>query len=87
MTPAALADAIEEREVQGVQTAMGVLPAKSELNLDRLEIDEHDLDKLLTIDIDKWRQEIGFRWQHSSGFDNLPAQIWQAHHRVAQALD
>ena len=44
------------------------------------------LDTLLTIDIDRWRQEIGFRQAHLEQFANLPEEIWAAHRRVAEAL-
>jgi phosphoenolpyruvate carboxykinase (GTP) len=74
-------------EVQGVPSPVGVLPAKSELVLDGLEIDESDLDKLLSIDVERWQQEIGFREEHLSQFERLPEAIWEAHRRVAAALE
>ena len=46
-----------------------------------------DLDTLLTIDIERWRQEMGFREAHLEQFDRLPEEIWEAHRRVAAALD
>ena len=74
---------LREGDVAGVHTAVGVVPAKSELNLDGLAIDRGDLDKLLTIDADRWRQEMEFRERHLAQFDGLPAEIWAAHRRVA----
>jgi phosphoenolpyruvate carboxykinase (GTP) len=62
------------------------LPAKEELNLDGLSIDAGDLDKLITIDTARWRQEMGFRDAHLAQFDGLPEEIWAAHRRVAAAL-
>ena len=50
-------------------------------------IDLGDLDTLLTIDVDRWKQEIGFREAHLAQFDGLPDEIWAAHRRVAKALD
>lgn len=73
-------------EVKGVETPVGVIPAKSELNLDGLEIDEADLDTVLSIDTDRWRQEMDFRAKHLEQFDGLPQAIWDAHERVARAL-
>jgi phosphoenolpyruvate carboxykinase (GTP) len=73
-------------EVTGVRTPVGILPAKDELNLDGLSIDDGDLDKLLTIDVARWRQEMGFRDAHLAQFDGLPAEIWEAHHRVTEEL-
>jgi phosphoenolpyruvate carboxykinase (GTP) len=79
---------LKNGEVQGVQTPVGVLPTREELNLEGL--DEQalaDLDTILTIDTDRWRQEIGFREKHLAQFDGLPEEIWEAHRRVAAALE
>jgi len=78
---------LHEGEVTGVPTPVGILPAKDELNLDGLAIDAGDLDKLLTIDTARWRQEMGFRESHLAQFDGLPEEIWAAHRRVAAALE
>jgi phosphoenolpyruvate carboxykinase (GTP) len=64
-----------------------VLPSREELELEGLEIDPADLDVLLQIDVDRWRQEMGFRQAHLEQFDGLPEEIWAAHRRVAKALD
>jgi phosphoenolpyruvate carboxykinase (GTP) len=77
---------LRDGEVVGVRTPVGILPAKDELNLDGLSIDDGDLDKLLTIDVARWRQEMGFRDAHLAQFDGLPAEIWEAHHRVTEEL-
>jgi phosphoenolpyruvate carboxykinase (GTP) len=79
---------LKNGEVEGVETAVGVIPTKDELNLDGL--DERalaDLDRILTIDTARWRQEMGFREQHLGQFENLPEEIWEAHRRVAGDLD
>ncbi|KAA1421778.1 phosphoenolpyruvate carboxykinase (GTP) [Nocardioides humilatus] len=75
-------------EVTGVETPVGVLPAREELNLEGL--DEQtlaDLDTILTIDTERWQQEMGYREKHLAQFDGLPEEIWEAHRRVAKALD
>ncbi len=46
-----------------------------------------DLDRILTIDIDRWKQEMAFREEHLKQFDDLPEEIWEAHRRVAAAID
>ncbi|WP_300681441.1 phosphoenolpyruvate carboxykinase (GTP) [Nocardioides sp.] len=74
-------------EVEGVQSAVGVLPKESELNLDGMKFRDGDLDKLLSIDADRWRQEMKFREEHLAQFPTLPEAIWEAHRRVAAALD
>lgn len=74
-------------EVAGVHTPVGILPARDELNLDGL--DEQtlaNLDRLLSIDHDRWRQEMDHRHQHLSQFDGLPEPIWDAHNRMSEAL-
>ena len=63
------------------------VPTQEELNLDGLDIDQADLDKLLEIDIERWRQEAGFRQKHLEQFDGLPEAIWEAHRRVTADLD
>ena len=62
------------------------MPTKDELNLDGLDIDPADLDTLLSIDVDRWKQEISFREAHLAQFPGLPEEIWAAHRRVAAAL-
>lgn len=77
---------LKDGEVTGQRTAVGILPTKEELNLDGLEMPAEDLDRILTIDVDRWRQEIGFREDHLAQFDGLPEEIWEAHRRVAKDL-
>jgi phosphoenolpyruvate carboxykinase (GTP) len=45
------------------------------------------LKKVLTIDVERWRQEMTHREQHLRQFTDLPEEIWSAHRRVAAALD
>jgi phosphoenolpyruvate carboxykinase (GTP) len=74
-------------EVEGSQTPVGVIPTAEELNLEGMRFEEGDLAKLLSIDVDRWRQEMGFREEHLKQFPGLPEEIWEAHRRVAKALD
>ena len=78
---------LKNGEVQGVATPAGILPTRQELDLDGLSIEDADLDKLLTIDVDRWRQEAGFREAHLAQFSGLPEEVWEAHRRLAAALD
>ena len=73
-------------EVKGNPTAVGVIPTAEELNLDGMTFQPGDLDTLLSIDVDRWKQEMGFREEHLKQF-NLPEEIWEAHKRVAADLD
>jgi phosphoenolpyruvate carboxykinase (GTP) len=74
-------------DVSGVPTPVGVVPTEEELDLTGLDLPQEDLDRILTIDVPRWRQEMGFREEHLKQFDDLPEAIWTAHRRVAQALD
>ncbi len=77
---------LKDGEVKGNPTPVGIIPTRDELNLDGLDIDDADLDTILTIDSERWRQEIGFREEHLAQFDGLPEEIWTAHRRVAKDL-
>ena len=74
-------------EVTGRQTPVGIVPLKEELQLEGMELDEGDLDTLLTIDTERWRQEMGHREEHLQLFPGMPEEIWEAHRRVAAALE
>jgi phosphoenolpyruvate carboxykinase (GTP) len=74
-------------EVSGRQTAVGILPTVDELDLAGCDVASDDIDRLLTIDVARWRQEIANREEHLAQFDGLPDEIWQAHRRVAERLE
>ncbi|MGI9084088.1 MAG: phosphoenolpyruvate carboxykinase (GTP) [Aeromicrobium sp.] len=77
---------LKNREVAGRPTSVGVLPTEDELNLEGVDITAGDLEKILSIDADRWRQEIGNREEHLDQFDGLPDEIKDAHRRVAAAV-
>jgi phosphoenolpyruvate carboxykinase (GTP) len=74
-------------EVEGRQTPVGILPTADELDLDGMTLAPRDLDVLLTIDVDRWRQEMTFREEHLAQFADLPDEVWAAHRRVAGGLE
>ncbi|MDO9495981.1 MAG: phosphoenolpyruvate carboxykinase (GTP) [Nocardioides sp.] len=74
-------------EVKGRQTAVGIIPTEEELNLDGVDITPEDLKTILTIDKPRWQQEMAHRAEHLELFDNMPEAIWEAHRRVAEALE
>jgi phosphoenolpyruvate carboxykinase (GTP) len=78
---------LKNGEVTGTQTPVGTLPNTEELNLDGCDVAPADLERLLSIDIARWRQEIANREEYLAQFEGLPEQIWEAHRRVAAALD
>jgi phosphoenolpyruvate carboxykinase (GTP) len=77
---------LKNGEVTGRTTPVGILPTADELELDGVAVEPRDLDLLLSLDIDRWRQEMTFRDEHLTQFPDLPAEIWEAHRRVANQL-
>ena len=73
---------LKHGEVEGRPTPVGILPTEEELNLEGVDITREDLDRILTIDVDRWRQEIANREEHLAQFDGLPEEIWEAHRRI-----
>ena len=78
---------LKNGEVEGRRTAVGIIPTKEELDLEGVDILPEDLERILSIDKERWQQEMGFREEHLSQFDRMPEEIWEAHRRVAAALD
>src|SRR4051794_19439996 len=74
-------------EVSGRQTPVGIVPTREELDLRGMEVPPGDLERLLTIDTARWRQEMEHREEHLAQFADLPEAIWEAHRRVAAAFD
>jgi len=74
-------------EVSGRQTPVGIIPTADELDLAGLDLPAEDLERILSLDIPRWRQEIANRQEHLEAFTDLPEEIWVAHRRVAAALD
>ncbi|MDF9714947.1 phosphoenolpyruvate carboxykinase (GTP) [Nocardioides sp. ChNu-153] len=77
---------LKNGEVSGQQTPVGTIPTREELDLSGLDVPDADLERILSIDTERWRQEIGFREEHLRQFTGLPEEIWEAHRRVAAAL-
>jgi phosphoenolpyruvate carboxykinase (GTP) len=79
--------AFKNGDVKGTATPVGVIPTKEELLLEGCEVTPEDLETILSIDVDRWKQEMGFREEHLQQFERLPEEIWEAHRRVAAALE
>jgi phosphoenolpyruvate carboxykinase (GTP) len=78
---------LKEGAVTGNRTAVGIVPRKEELDLEGVDVRPDDLDTILSIDVARWRQEMTYREEHLNLFPGLPEEIWEAHRRVAAALD
>ena len=77
---------LKNGEVEGRRTAVGIIPTKEELDLTGMDIPDEDLDRVLSIDKERWQQEMGFREEHLSQFERMPDEIWEAHRRVSEDL-
>lgn len=78
---------LKDGDVTGRPTPVGILPTEEELDLQGVDITPGDLKTVLTIDVPRWQQEMGFRQEHLEQFGGLPLEIWEAHRRVSTALD
>lgn len=78
---------LKNGEVKGRETAVGILPTEEELNLEGMDNKPEDLERILSINVPRWQQEMGHREEHLKQFPNMPEAIWEAHRRVAGALD
>jgi phosphoenolpyruvate carboxykinase (GTP) len=78
---------LKDGEVSGRETPVGIVPTEDELDLEGVDIAPEDLARVLDIDVARWRQEMRYREEHLGQFDGLPEEIWDAHRRVAKALE
>ncbi|MEO6604227.1 MAG: phosphoenolpyruvate carboxykinase (GTP), partial [Aeromicrobium sp.] len=62
---------LKNGEVTGRQTPVGIIPTEEELNLVGMDTSPKDLETILSIDVARWRQEMGYREEHLKQFDNL----------------
>ena len=74
-------------EVTGQDTPVGIIPTEDELHLTDVDIPPKDLERILSIDVDRWLQEMEHRTTHLEQFHGLPEVIWEAHRRVTAALE
>ncbi|MGD1219497.1 phosphoenolpyruvate carboxykinase (GTP) [Streptomyces krungchingensis] len=72
---------------EGVETPIGILPAKGALDTKGLELSESDLDFLLTVDKDVWREEAALVPEHLNTFgDHTPKELWDEYRALVQRL-
>jgi phosphoenolpyruvate carboxykinase (GTP) len=81
-----IVDRIEGRAV-GKETAIGVLPADGELDLDGLDVPAEDLELLLSVDAEIWKQEAGLIPEYYAQFgDHLPKALAEEHAKLVERL-
>jgi phosphoenolpyruvate carboxykinase (GTP) len=74
-------------EAAGVETPIGVLPTHDALDTQGLEIDKADLDLLLTVEAEVWREEAALIPQHLETFgDHTPKELWDEYRALVQRL-
>ncbi|MFJ9372263.1 phosphoenolpyruvate carboxykinase (GTP) [Streptomyces sp. NPDC101455] len=72
---------------EGVETPIGVLPAKGALDTKGLQLSESDLDFLLTVDKDVWREEAALVPDHLNTFgDHTPKELWDEYRALVERL-
>ncbi|MCK9877186.1 phosphoenolpyruvate carboxykinase (GTP) [Frankia sp. AgPm24] len=77
-----------EGHADGVETPLGVQPTREALPTEGLDISDADLDTLLTLDIDVWKQEASLIPEHYQSFgDRLPAALWAEHEALVKRLN
>jgi phosphoenolpyruvate carboxykinase (GTP) len=82
-----IVDRLEGR-AEGVRTPIGVLPSKDELDLDGLDMPAEDLDLLLSVDTEVWKQEAGLIPEFFAQFgDHLPAALKDEHGKLVERLE
>ncbi|AJE42251.1 phosphoenolpyruvate carboxykinase (GTP) [Streptomyces nodosus] len=76
-----------EGRAEGVETPIGILPAEQALDTDGLELSGSDLDFLLTVDKDVWREEAALIPEHLNTFgDHTPKELWDEYRALVQRL-
>jgi phosphoenolpyruvate carboxykinase (GTP) len=72
---------------EGVETPIGVLPTREALDLDGLDIAEADLELLLSVDRDIWRQEAALIPEHLELFgEHTPQELWDEYEKLVERL-
>ncbi|MFI7358476.1 phosphoenolpyruvate carboxykinase (GTP) [Streptomyces avidinii] len=71
----------------GVDTPIGILPTKESLDLDGLDLPAEDLDFLLTVDKEVWRDEASLVPEHLNTYgDHTPKELWDQYHALVERL-
>jgi phosphoenolpyruvate carboxykinase (GTP) len=71
----------------GVKTPIGVLPAPGALDTDGLGLSQDDLDLLLTVDRDVWREEASLIPAHLESFgEHTPKELWDEYRGLVERL-
>ncbi|WP_406496929.1 phosphoenolpyruvate carboxykinase (GTP) [Streptomyces sp. NBC_00846] len=76
-----------EGRAEGVETPIGVLPARDALDTTGLDLSDADLDFLLTVDKEVWREEAALVPEHLNTFgDHTPKELWDEYRALVARL-
>lgn len=76
-----------EGKAEGVETPIGILPAKGSLDTEGLDLSESDLDFLLDVDKEVWREEAALIPGHLETFgDRAPKELWDEYRALVRRL-
>ncbi|WP_055713121.1 phosphoenolpyruvate carboxykinase (GTP) [Streptomyces torulosus] len=74
-------------KAEGVETPIGILPTASALDTAGLDLSSSDLDFLLTVDKEVWREEAALVPDHLNTFgDHTPKELWDEYRALVQRL-
>ncbi|MFJ9345948.1 phosphoenolpyruvate carboxykinase (GTP) [Streptomyces sp. NPDC101237] len=76
-----------EGTAEGVETPIGVLPTRESLDTDGLDLADGDLDFLLTVDKEIWREEAALVPDHLNTFgEHTPKELWDEYRALVERL-
>jgi phosphoenolpyruvate carboxykinase (GTP) len=76
-----------EGKAEGVESPIGILPTRDSLDTDGLELGDSDLDFLLTVDKEVWRDEASLVPEHLNTFgDHTPKELWDEYRALVKRL-
>ncbi|MFD3329271.1 phosphoenolpyruvate carboxykinase (GTP) [Streptomyces sp. NPDC058701] len=72
---------------EGVETPIGILPTVASLDTDGLDLPAADLEFLLTVDKEIWRDEAALVPEHLNTYgDHTPKELWDQYHALVERL-
>jgi phosphoenolpyruvate carboxykinase (GTP) len=76
-----------EGKAEGVETPIGILPAEGALDTDGLGLSPEQLELLLSVDPDVWRDEASLIPAHLETFgDHTPKELWDEYRALVERL-
>lgn len=75
-----------EDEVEAIETPVGLLPKRADINVEGLDISESTLDELLTVNLKDVAAELSQVRDHLENIDHLPAKLMAQLERLESAV-